>query len=143
MPERLNGLVLKTSIGDEPIWGSNPCLSATFPFSITVVRQFLVLFVVVRIHEWELNLNYMLLSYYVICIIYCFYQLNKRYKKSGIEYNSPELDAIMVVVMAWVLAPVDVSLTWIRMVKEAEQARRRQNAIDFYGDERLKKMLKD
>ena len=67
--------------------------------------------------------------YYVICIIYCFIQLNKRYKKSGIEYNSPELDAVMVMVMAWVLAPVDVSLTWIRMYKAAEQAKRNQENI--------------
>jgi hypothetical protein len=29
--------------------------------------------------------------------------------------------------MAWVLAPVDVSITWIRMVKEAEEARIRQS----------------
>jgi len=38
------------------------------------------------------------------------------------------MDAIMVLVMAWVLAPVDVSLTWIRMVKgvkEAEEVKRR------------------
>ena len=77
----------------------------------------------------------MLLIYYIICIIYCFYQLNKRYKKSGTEYNSPELDAIMVVVMAWVLAPIDVSLTWIRKYKEAEQARIDQSRIDFKIDE--------
>jgi hypothetical protein len=73
----------------------------------------------------------MLLTYYVICIIYCFYQLNKRYKKSGTEYNSPELDAIMVLIMAWILAPVDVSLTWIKMVKEAEQARINQSKFDI------------
>ena len=73
----------------------------------------------------------MLLTYYVICIIYCFYQLNKRYKKSGIEYGSPELDAIMVVVMAWVLAPVDVSLTWIKWYKAAEEARRRQDILNL------------
>jgi hypothetical protein len=73
----------------------------------------------------------MLLIYYIICIIYCFYQLNKRYKRSGTEYNSPELDAIMVLVMAWVLAPVDVSITWIRMVKEAEQARINQSKFDI------------
>ena len=77
----------------------------------------------------------MLLIYYIICVIYCFYQLNKRYKKSGTDYNSPELDAIMVVVMAWVLAPVDVSITWIRMIKEAEQARIDQSRIDFKIDE--------
>ena len=73
----------------------------------------------------------MLLTYYVICIMYCFYQLNKRYRKTGTDYNSPELDAIMVVVMAWVLAPVDVSLTWIKYYKEAEQARINQMKIDI------------
>ena len=72
----------------------------------------------------------MFFTYYIICIIYCFYQLfknlNKRYDGS-ITANSPELDTIMVVVMAWILAPIDVSLTWIRMVKEAEQAKRRSS----------------
>ena len=70
----------------------------------------------------------MLLTYYILCIIYCFYQLNKKYKIRGIDFGtSPEMDAIMVLVMAWVLAPVDVSITWIRMVKEAEEARRRNS----------------
>lgn len=65
-----------------------------------------------------------LLIYYVICIIYCFYQLNKKYSTRGVDYGtSPELDSIMVLVMAWILAPVDVSITWIRMVKAAEEAR--------------------
>jgi len=41
------------------------------------------------------------------------------------------MDAIMVLIMAWVLAPVDVSLTWIRMVKEAEQARINQMKFDI------------
>jgi hypothetical protein len=67
-----------------------------------------------------------LVIYYIICIIYCFYQLNKKYKNRGVEYGtSPELDSIMVLVMAWMLAPMDVAITWIRMVKEAEEARRR------------------
>jgi hypothetical protein len=45
----------------------------------------------------------------------------------------------MVLVMAWILAPVDASLTWIRMVKEAEEARRRQNVLDTrdFGDEKI------
>ena len=72
----------------------------------------------------------MLVAYYVICIIYCFYQLNVKYKTRGVEYSSPELDAIMVLVMAWILAPIDVSLTWIRMVKEGEEARIRQSKFD-------------
>ena len=73
----------------------------------------------------------MLVAYYVICIIYCFYQLNVKYKQRGVEYSSPELDALMVLVMAWILAPIDVSLTWIRMVKEGEEARIRQNKYEL------------
>jgi len=69
--------------------------------------------------------------YYVICIIYCFYQLNKKYKRDGLEYSSPELDSIMVLIMAWVLSPVDVSITWIRMVKKAEEARIRQSKFEL------------
>jgi hypothetical protein len=71
----------------------------------------------------------MFVSYYVICVIYCFYQLYKNYSKRYSDDptgGSPELDSIMVLVMAWILAPIDVSLTWIRWVKEAEEAKRRQ-----------------
>jgi len=75
-----------------------------------------------------------LVGYYIVCVIYCFYQLNVKYKQRGIEYGSPELDAIMVLIMASILAPIDVSLTWIRMVREAEEARRRQNKFDLGKD---------
>ena len=79
----------------------------------------------------------MFLTYYIICVIYCFYQLfvklNHRYD-DGPTGNSPELDSIMVLVMAWVLAPIDVSLTWIRWYKDAEQARINQNNISFKVD---------
>jgi hypothetical protein len=84
----------------------------------------------------------MFITYYIICIIYCFYQLfvklNHRYD-SGPSGNSPELDTIMVIMMAWVLAPIDVSLTWIRWYKEAEEARRRQNVLDTkdFGEEKI------
>jgi hypothetical protein len=77
----------------------------------------------------------MLIGYYIVCLIYCFYQLNVKYKERGIDYSSPEMDAIMVLVMAWVLAPVDVSITWIRMVKKAEEARIRQSDIPFLDKE--------
>jgi hypothetical protein len=78
----------------------------------------------------------MLISYYIICVIYCFYQLNVKYKTRGIEYGvSPEMDGVMVLMMAWVLAPVDVSITWIRMVKKAEEARIRQSDIPFLDKE--------
>jgi hypothetical protein len=76
----------------------------------------------------------MFITYYIICIIYCFYQLfknlNKRYDNTP-SGGSPEMDTIMVIVMAWILAPIDISLTWIRWVKEAEEARRRQTSTTF------------
>ena len=80
----------------------------------------------------------MFLTYYAICVIYCFYQLFKNYSKRYDTYSptggSPELDTIMVMVMAWVLAPIDVSLTWIRWYKDAEQARINQNNMSFKID---------
>jgi len=76
----------------------------------------------------------MFVSYYVICVIYCFYQLyknlDKRYSNDPTG-GSPELDAIMVLMMAWVLAPVDASVTWIRWYKSAEEARIRQSSTTF------------
>jgi hypothetical protein len=76
----------------------------------------------------------MLITYYLICVVYCFYQLFSKYKKrydGSVTSNSAELDTIMVIVMAWVLAPIDMSLTWIRWVKEAEEAKRRVEKMDF------------
>ena len=79
----------------------------------------------------------MLVGYYVICVVYCFYQLFSKYSQrydGSVTAQSPELDTIMVMVMAWVLAPIDISLTWIRWYKEAEEARRRQNSFSLGRD---------
>ena len=76
----------------------------------------------------------MLITYYLICVVYCFYQLFSKYKQrydGSVTSNSAELDTIMVIVMAWVLAPIDISLTWIRWVKEAEEAKRRSEGLNF------------
>ena len=76
----------------------------------------------------------MLLTYYVICIAYCFYKLFIKYQKNyndGMIGLSPGLDAIMVVIMAGILAPIDISLTWIEIVKEANQAKKDQSKFDI------------
>jgi len=39
---------------------------------------------------------------------------------------SPGLDTIGIVIMCWILAPIDITLTWIRLYKDAEEARRNQ-----------------
>jgi hypothetical protein len=79
----------------------------------------------------------MFIGYYVICVVYCFYQLFSKYKQrydGSVTSNSAEMDTIMVIVMAWVLAPIDISLTWIRWYKEAEESRRRQDTISLGRD---------
>jgi hypothetical protein len=70
---------------------------------------------------------------YAIIVIYCFYQLVKRYRATDLRGggldSAPGLDGIMVLFLAPVLAVVDVTLTWIRIYKEAEEARRRNNTL--------------
>jgi len=70
----------------------------------------------------------MIFIIYILSIIYCLFQLRKRHRRNDLGGGigtSPGLDTIMVVVLAPFLTLVDVSLTWIRIYKEAEEARRR------------------
>lgn len=65
-------------------------------------------------------------------MVYCFYHLIKRYRKienPGMIGVSPGLDAVMVMILAPVLAIVDLSLTWIRLYKEAEEIRRNNTKV--------------
>jgi hypothetical protein len=65
---------------------------------------------------------------YIVSVIYCLYKLGKRHQKNDLGGGigtSPGLDTIMVVLLAPFLTLVDVSLTWIRIYREAEEARRR------------------
>ena len=43
---------------------------------------------------------------------------------------TPALDSIMVLFIGPFLAPVDFFLTWVRLYKEAEEARRRNSNQD-------------
>ena len=72
---------------------------------------------------------------YAISVIYCFYQLMKRYKATDLRGGgldaAPALDSVMVLFLAPVLAVVDVTLTWIKLYKKAEEARRNQSKIEI------------
>ena len=72
---------------------------------------------------------------YAASIVYCFYQLIKRYRANDLRGggldSSPGLDGIMVIFLAPILTVVDVTLTWIRIYKEAEEARRNQSKIEI------------
>jgi hypothetical protein len=43
----------------------------------------------------------------------------------GVIGYSPGLEVLMVIMIGPLLAIIDISLTWIRIYKEAEEARRR------------------
>ncbi|MCF8406386.1 MAG: hypothetical protein K9G06_00795 [Chitinophagaceae bacterium] len=45
----------------------------------------------------------------------------------GVIGYSPGLEVIMVVFLGPLLAVIDISLTWIRIYKDAEEARRRND----------------
>ena len=69
-------------------------------------------------------------TYYLICLTYCLYMSFKKWNRevtSGGLGITPGLDTIVLLIMCWALAPVDIALTWIRIYKEAEEARRRNN----------------
>jgi hypothetical protein len=57
----------------------------------------------------------------------------RSYKKRGIDpiYATPGLETMAIIAMAPVLMAVDVSMTWIRVYKEAEESRIRRNKIEF------------
>jgi hypothetical protein len=42
---------------------------------------------------------------------------------------SPGLESMALIIMCWILAPIDVFLTWVRIYKEAEEARRNNEKI--------------
>ena len=71
-------------------------------------------------------------TYYLVCLAYCMIMLFKRWNRdvmSGGLGISPGLDTLGIVIMCWVLAPVDIALTWIRLYKNAEEARRNQTKL--------------
>ena len=79
----------------------------------------------------------MLIGYYIVCLIYCFYQLNVKYKERGIDYSSPEMDAIMVLMMAWVLAPVDCVTACVTPPGNSDNSDWTEDAVVVAGDNAL------
>lgn len=67
-------------------------------------------------------------TYYLICLAYCLYMSFKKWNRevgAGGLGITPGLDTMAMLIMCWALAPVDIFLTWVRVYKEAEEARRR------------------
>lgn len=70
------------------------------------------------------------LTYYLITLAYCVIMSMRKWNRdvrAGGLGITPGLDTMALLLMCWALAPVDIFLTWVRVYKEAEEARRRAN----------------
>jgi len=68
------------------------------------------------------------LTYYLLTLLYCMVMSARKWNKevqSGGLGVTPGLDTLAILIMCWALAPVDIFLTWVRVYKEAEEARRK------------------
>jgi hypothetical protein len=71
-------------------------------------------------------------GYYLTCLAYCAYMSFKKWNRdvrAGGLGITPGLDTMALLIMCWALAPVDIFLTWVRLYKEAEEARRNNSKV--------------
>ena len=81
----------------------------------------------IKFHSMLTNI---VIFFWILSSIYCLYKLFKRSKLTsldGVIGYSPGLEVIMVLVLGPLLAVIDISLTWINIYKDAEEARRRND----------------
>lgn len=73
------------------------------------------------------------LTYYLITLAYCVFMSARKWSRdvrAGGLGITPGLDTMAILLMCWALAPVDIFLTWMRVYKEAEEARRKHSNTD-------------
>ncbi len=73
------------------------------------------------------------LTYYLLTLLYCLVMSARKWNRdvrAGGLGISPGLDTLAILMMCWALAPVDIFLTWVRVYKEAEEAKRRIDKND-------------
>jgi hypothetical protein len=67
-------------------------------------------------------------NYYLICFAYCLIMSFRKWNRDVMDGGlgiSPGLESVGLIFTCWILAPIDIALTWIRIYKQAEEARRR------------------
>jgi hypothetical protein len=84
------------------------------------------------------------LTYYLLTLVYCIVMSARKWNRdvrAGGLGITPGLDTMAILLMCWALAPVDIFLTWMRVYKEAEEARRKHadtdNSLDGKGREKV------
>ena len=71
-------------------------------------------------------------TYYLVCLTYCIIMLAKKWNRDVMAGGlgiTPGLDTLGILIMCWILAPVNIILTWICLYKEAEEARQNQTKL--------------
>jgi len=74
----------------------------------------------------------MFLVFYLVSLAYCVWRMTRSYMKShgnNVIGSSPGLETLAIIALAPVMMVVDVSLIWIRIYKESEEARRRNSSL--------------
>ena len=74
----------------------------------------------------------MILGIYLFSVVYCVFRMYRSYMKShgnNVIGSSPGLETLAILVLAPVMMVVDVSLTWVRLYREAEEVRRDNQKI--------------
>jgi len=70
---------------------------------------------------------------YIVSIAYCIWRMSKGYKRDFGSGNpigpTPGLETLFIIPFAPVLAALDISLTWIRLIKESEEAKKNKDRI--------------
>ena len=62
--------------------------------------------------------------FYLSCLAYCFIMASRRWNRDVQEGGlgvTPALDSLAILILAPVLAPVDLFLTWVRLYTEAKK----------------------
>ena len=61
--------------------------------------------------------------YYVLCLLYCFSMAAikdwTKNERAGLG-TTPALDSLVILIMCWALAPVDIFMTWLRLYTQAK-----------------------
>ena len=73
----------------------------------------------------------MLFTTYVISVLYCVYRMYRSYSKRKVDpvFASPGLETLAILAMAPVLMVVDVSMTWIRLYREADEVKQSRDRV--------------
>lgn len=69
---------------------------------------------------------------YIVSITYCLWRAFKSYKRytlDGVIGATPGLETLAIIIFAPLLAAIDISLTWYRLMKENHEAGRGNNRL--------------